>query len=95
MSAGLQVDLIESYGQLAFNLDFYTEVQDLGRLVDAMGADRFSKRFRKLSSGLCEVDPPASPATLTSVAMSWCIRLGSSMQLALSGCRHQQTNLSE
>ena len=50
-----QVDLIESYGQLDFNLDFYTEVQDLSRLVDAMGTDRFSRRFRKLSSGLCEV----------------------------------------
>ena len=49
------MDLIESYGQLVFNLDFYTEVQDLSRLVGEMGGDRFGKRFRKLSSGLCEV----------------------------------------
>ena len=49
-----QVDLIESYGQLAFNLDFYTEVQDLGRLVYSMDLDRFGRRFQKLSSGLCE-----------------------------------------
>jgi hypothetical protein len=37
-------------------------VQDLGRLVDAMGGDRFSKRFRKLSSGLCEVGRAAASA---------------------------------
>ena len=45
---------MESYGPLPFNLDFYTEVQDLRHLADAMGSDRFSQRYRKLSAGLCE-----------------------------------------
>jgi hypothetical protein len=36
-------------------LDFYTEVQDLGHLVAAMGAGPFSARFRKLSAGLADV----------------------------------------
>lgn len=49
------MDLVESYGPLAFNLDFYTEAQDLSQLAAAMGSDRFSQRFRKLSAGLCEV----------------------------------------
>ena len=47
--------MVESYGSLAFNLDFYTEAQDLSQLATAMGSDRFSQRFRKLSAGLCEV----------------------------------------
>lgn len=50
-----KIDLIEQYGKLQFNLDFYTEVQDLSYLVQAMGNDAFSKRYRKLSQGLCEV----------------------------------------
>jgi hypothetical protein len=39
----------------AFNLDFYTEVHDLGYLVAAMGPGPFSERFRALSSQLCEL----------------------------------------
>lgn len=50
-----KIDLIEQYGELQFNLDFYTEVQDLSYLVQAMGNDAFSKRYQKLSLGLCEV----------------------------------------
>ncbi|KAK9828826.1 hypothetical protein WJX72_002276 [[Myrmecia] bisecta] len=50
-----KMDLIEAYGQLDFNLDYYTEVQDLSKLVDHMGDDLFSRRFQKLSRGLCEV----------------------------------------
>lgn len=50
-----KIDLIEQYGKLQFKLDFYTQVQDLSYLVQAMGQDAFSKRYRKLSQGLCEV----------------------------------------
>ncbi|KAL3137991.1 hypothetical protein ABBQ38_005230 [Trebouxia sp. C0009 RCD-2024] len=50
-----KIDLIEQYGKLQFNLDFYTEVQDLSYLVQAMGNDPFSQRYRKLSQGLCQV----------------------------------------
>ncbi|PNH07274.1 GPN-loop GTPase 2 [Tetrabaena socialis] len=38
-----------------FSLEFYSEVQDLGYLVEAMGTRPFSSRFKKLSQGLCEV----------------------------------------
>eukprot|EP00878_Enallax_costatus_P013672 GHUV01014296.1.p1 GENE.GHUV01014296.1~~GHUV01014296.1.p1 ORF type:complete len:362 (+),score=111.59 GHUV01014296.1:348-1433(+) len=50
-----KMDLVKQYGQLAFNLDYYTEVQDLGYLVHSMGHGPFSQRYRKLSAGLCEV----------------------------------------
>ncbi|KAG1659161.1 hypothetical protein FOA52_007542 [Chlamydomonas sp. UWO 241] len=50
-----KVDLVRHYGRLDFNLDFYTEVQDLSYLVAAMGKGPFSKRFRKLSEGLVDV----------------------------------------
>ncbi|KAG2483316.1 hypothetical protein HYH03_017817 [Edaphochlamys debaryana] len=50
-----KMDLVRQYGKLDFNLEYYTEVQDLGFLVAAMGGKPFSNRFRKLSLGLCEV----------------------------------------
>ncbi|GIL83486.1 hypothetical protein Vretimale_11163 [Volvox reticuliferus] len=50
-----KMDLVRQYGKLDFNLDFYTQVQDLGFLVHAMGGKPFSQKFRKLSQGLCEV----------------------------------------
>ncbi|KAK9831234.1 hypothetical protein WJX74_008628 [Apatococcus lobatus] len=50
-----KMDMIQSYGQLAFNLDFYTEVQDLSYLVKSMEGTLFGRRFQKLTKGLCEV----------------------------------------
>ncbi|KAG2435326.1 hypothetical protein HXX76_007401 [Chlamydomonas incerta] len=50
-----KMDLVRQYGKMDFNLDFYTEVQDLGYLVAAMGGKPFSNKFKKLSLGLCEV----------------------------------------
>ncbi|KAJ8027243.1 GPN-loop GTPase 2 [Holothuria leucospilota] len=44
-----KVDLIESYGKLAFNLDFYTEVLDLSFLTDHLAEDPFLKKFKKLN----------------------------------------------
>ncbi|CAL8468515.1 g8055 [Coccomyxa elongata] len=50
-----KADLVEAYGELHFNLDYYTEVQDLSQLVDTMGNDAFGRRYRKLSGALAEV----------------------------------------
>ena len=47
-----KMDLIEQYGKLSYNLDFYTEVQDIGRLVDDLDTDAFSKRFIGLNKGV-------------------------------------------
>ncbi|KAF7226036.1 GPN-loop GTPase 2 [Nothobranchius furzeri] len=50
-----KMDLIEQYGKLAFNLDFYTEVLDLTFLLDHLAADPFFKKFRRLNEKLAEV----------------------------------------
>ncbi|KAM3872722.1 GPN-loop GTPase 2 [Diretmus argenteus] len=50
-----KMDLIEQYGKLAFNLDFYTEVMDLSYLLDHLTADPFFKKFHRLNVKLAEV----------------------------------------
>lgn len=37
----------------AFNLDFYTEVQDLSFLLQHLDADPFTSRFKELNKALC------------------------------------------
>ncbi|XP_048469084.1 GPN-loop GTPase 2 [Rhincodon typus] len=50
-----KMDLIEQFGKLAFNLDYYTEVLDLSYLLDHLGKDPFFKNFRRLNKKLVEV----------------------------------------
>uniref|UniRef100_A0A8C8R579 GPN-loop GTPase 2 n=1 Tax=Pelusios castaneus TaxID=367368 RepID=A0A8C8R579_9SAUR len=50
-----KMDLIEQYGKLAFNLDYYTEVMDLSYLVDHLAADPFFRNYRRLNEKLVEV----------------------------------------
>nr|XP_043616224.1 GPN-loop GTPase QQT1-like [Erigeron canadensis] len=50
-----KIDLIESYGKLAFNLDFYTDVEDLSYLQHHLDQDPRSSKYRKLTKELCEV----------------------------------------
>ncbi|NXO39729.1 GPN2 GTPase, partial [Locustella ochotensis] len=50
-----KMDLIEQYGKLAFNLDYYTEVLDLSYLVDHLASDPFFRNFRRLNKKLVEV----------------------------------------
>ncbi|CAN6442106.1 unnamed protein product [Victoria cruziana] len=50
-----KIDLIESYGKLAFNLEFYTDVQDLSYLQYHLDQDPRSAKYRKLTKELCEV----------------------------------------
>uniref|UniRef100_A0A1J3EFV5 GPN-loop GTPase 2 n=1 Tax=Noccaea caerulescens TaxID=107243 RepID=A0A1J3EFV5_NOCCA len=50
-----KIDLIGSYGKLAFNLDFYTDVQDLSYLQHHLNQDPRSAKYRKLTSELCSV----------------------------------------
>ncbi|XP_075511863.1 GPN-loop GTPase QQT1-like isoform X2 [Primulina tabacum] len=49
-----KIDLIESYGKLAFNLDFYTDVQDLSYLQHYLDQDPRSAKYKKLTKELCE-----------------------------------------
>ncbi|KAH0631179.1 hypothetical protein JD844_005376 [Phrynosoma platyrhinos] len=50
-----KMDLIEQYGKLAFNLDYYTEVLDLSYLVNHLASDPFFKKYRRLNEKLVEV----------------------------------------
>ncbi|ORY51432.1 hypothetical protein BCR33DRAFT_694289 [Rhizoclosmatium globosum] len=51
-----KIDLIQTYGKLAFNIDFYTEVQDLNYLLEGLNNDSgATDRFRKLNAAVCEL----------------------------------------
>ncbi|XP_072103279.1 GPN-loop GTPase 2 [Mobula birostris] len=50
-----KMDLIEKFGKLAFNLEYYTEVLDLSYLLDHLVKDPFFKNFRQLNKKLVEV----------------------------------------
>jgi len=56
-----KIDLIERYGPLDFNIDFYTDVLDLSYLLTNknLSKDRFrpklAKKYRKFNAALCDV----------------------------------------
>ncbi|KAF7136261.1 hypothetical protein RHSIM_Rhsim08G0093300 [Rhododendron simsii] len=50
-----KIDLIENYGKLAFNLEFYTDVEDLSYLQHDLDQDPRSAKYRKMTKELCEV----------------------------------------
>ncbi|XP_059810654.1 GPN-loop GTPase 2 [Hypanus sabinus] len=50
-----KMDLIEKFGKLAFNMEYYTEVLDLSYLLDHLVKDPFFKNFRQLNKKLVEV----------------------------------------
>lgn len=50
-----KVDLIEKYGRLQFNIDFYTDVLDLEFLLDAMSEDPFVKKYKKMNEALTDL----------------------------------------
>eukprot|EP00003_Mantamonas_plastica_P004083 TRINITY_DN1320_c0_g1_i2.p2 TRINITY_DN1320_c0_g1~~TRINITY_DN1320_c0_g1_i2.p2 ORF type:complete len:159 (-),score=58.88 TRINITY_DN1320_c0_g1_i2:180-656(-) len=50
-----KIDLVNKYGKLAFNLDFFTEVNGLEFLLPFLDQDPFMQKFKSLNSGLCEL----------------------------------------
>ncbi|XP_006631334.2 GPN-loop GTPase 2 [Lepisosteus oculatus] len=50
-----KMDLVEQFGKLAFNLDYYTEVLDLSYLLGHLAEDPFFKKFKRLNEKLVEV----------------------------------------
>ncbi|KAJ7525523.1 hypothetical protein O6H91_17G054700 [Diphasiastrum complanatum] len=62
-----KIDLIESYGKLAFNLDFYTDVQDLSYLQNHLDQDPRSAKYRKLTKSLCELIEDYSLVSFTTL----------------------------
>nr|ACO10350.1 ATP-binding domain 1 family member B [Caligus rogercresseyi] len=50
-----KVDLVEKYGKLRFNMEYYTEVLDLDYLLDSMDEDPFLKRYKKLNKAITDI----------------------------------------
>ncbi|KAK1264937.1 hypothetical protein QJS04_geneDACA010469 [Acorus gramineus] len=64
-----KIDLIESYGKLAFNLEFYTDVEDLSYLQNLLDQDPRSAKYRKLTKELCEVVQDFGLVSFTTLAI--------------------------
>ncbi|XP_050379716.1 GPN-loop GTPase QQT1-like [Argentina anserina] len=62
-----KIDLIQNYGELAFNLDFYTDVEDLSYLQNSLDQDPRSAKFRKLTKELCGVIEDYSLVSFTTL----------------------------
>ncbi|XP_042418533.1 GPN-loop GTPase QQT1-like [Zingiber officinale] len=50
-----KIDLIENYGKLVYNLEFYTDVEDLSYLQYHLDQDPRSSKYRKLTKELCDI----------------------------------------
>eukprot|EP00123_Amoebidium_parasiticum_P022235 comp82925_c0_seq1/m.48422 comp82925_c0_seq1/g.48422 ORF comp82925_c0_seq1/g.48422 comp82925_c0_seq1/m.48422 type:complete len:294 (-) comp82925_c0_seq1:206-1087(-) len=50
-----KMDLVEEYGRLAFNLDFYTDVLDLTYLLDYFGDHAFFQQYKELNRAMCDL----------------------------------------
>lgn len=50
-----KIDILRDYGPLAFNLDFYTEVQDLSYLLPLLDNDPRTKKFAKLNEAIVDL----------------------------------------
>ncbi|EDQ86702.1 uncharacterized protein MONBRDRAFT_38320 [Monosiga brevicollis MX1] len=50
-----KVDLVEAYGRLDFNLEFYTDVLDLRYLLDRLPTSPLFERHRAFNAALCDL----------------------------------------
>jgi len=50
-----KVDLVEKFGMLSFNIDYFCEVLDLSFLLERINDDPFNKKFKKLNHAMCGI----------------------------------------
>jgi len=50
-----KIDLVEKFGQLSFNLDYFCEVLDLSFILDRINEDPINRKFKKLNEALCGI----------------------------------------
>jgi GTPase SAR1 family protein len=50
-----KIDLVEKYGKLPFNLDYYTDVLDLNYLVDILDNDKGTNKYKALNNSIAEL----------------------------------------
>ena len=75
-----KIDLIESYGELAFNLDFYTDLPEPARLLPYLeereGGGAFARKHVALSAAICELVRAHTPRRARPLNGGPCTRLG-------------------
>ena len=50
-----KVDLVEKFGLLSFNIDYFCEVLDLSFLLERINDDPFNRKFKKLNEAMCSI----------------------------------------
>jgi len=50
-----KIDLVQKFGKLDFNLDFYTDVQELSIMQQVLERDRATSKYKNLTAALTEV----------------------------------------
>eukprot|EP00731_Ephydatia_muelleri_P032210 Em0023g717a len=65
-----KVDLMELYGKLTFGLDYYTEVLELGYLLEHLSDDPFFKKYKKLNEALIGVVEDYSLVSFTPLCIT-------------------------
>jgi len=50
-----KIDLVQKFGKLDFNLDFYTDVQDLSFLQQVLEKDKVTAKYKNLTAALSEL----------------------------------------
>ena len=78
-----KMDLVKGYGELDFNLEYYTEVQDLtylaGSLEDsARGSEGARGKWRKLNKVICDLVEDYGLVGFETLAVEVSLSLGSS-----------------
>jgi GPN-loop GTPase len=64
-----KVDLMDKYGDLAFGLDFYTEVQDLTYLAEHLNNDPKFKEYNKMTNAIMEIIEDFSLVRFTAMSV--------------------------
>lgn len=50
-----KIDLIEQYGKLAFNIDYFTDVLDLNYLIEQLDSDKIYHKYMNLNKIICDI----------------------------------------
>ncbi|KIR50842.1 cytoplasmic protein [Cryptococcus gattii Ru294] len=80
-----KIDLISTYGELPFDLSYYTEVQDLSYLLSSLDSDPRTTKYRKLNKALVELVEGFSLVGFQTLAVEVSRSLLTSMALTTSG----------